>query len=488
MKLVRLVANGTNQFNNDINSDLTLKPYSQIALLNGNFQKKSKELIINSQNDKFTYSIGTYTKTTGDLTHRTIDSDNFREFLIEIQTLLNHSLSVTNSNVTGMGFSVRLNSSNKVKIETEYGLNTDPFGSMEKDDVEDIGNNIYRKDNALNEGVADGAIFYPDDALKVAFIPKFGCGFFRFQLNKLSVGGDGVYIGLADITGTEMSNDYTFNTSKIKYGIYARNTGTNYTIITPDGGLSVSTQAVESAVNGDDDNDILSIECNLGEIRLVVYNKSNPDGVVLASQADLGLLELYPIVGFYDQTDVEIKKLRFTPEDDSEVNKPSVSVSLNLSESLATTLNPPNQQRADVGNKTPMTFTFPSLQFAEFLGFNQETINQAPTDEISLTSNKSVYLVDTSESYIVEMTNLKINSYDGLKQQRKSILNLIQNGRDSTKSDFTYQTNTPIFLNLDNAFPLQVRNIDCRIVNSDYDDVEIEGEANLTILFKEKDE
>lgn len=86
------------------------------------------------------------------------------------------------------------------------------------------------------------------------------------------------------------------------------------------------------------------------------------------------------------------------------------------------------------------------------------------------------------------MTNLKINSYDGLKQQRKSILNLIQNGRDSTKSDFTYQTNTPIFLNLDNAFPLQVRNIDCRIVNSDYDDVEIEGEANLTILFKEKDE
>lgn len=42
MKLVRLVANGSNQFNNDINSDLTLKPYSQIALLNGNFQKKAK--------------------------------------------------------------------------------------------------------------------------------------------------------------------------------------------------------------------------------------------------------------------------------------------------------------------------------------------------------------------------------------------------------------------------------------------------------------
>lgn len=159
MKLVRLVANGSNQFNNDINSDLTLKPYSQIALLNGNFQKKSKELIINSQNDKFSYTIGSYTKTTEALTHRTIDSDNFSEFLIEIQTLLNHSLSVENSNVTGMGFSVRLNSSNKIKIETEYGLNTDPFGVMEKDDVEDIGNNIYRKDNALNEGVADGAIF-----------------------------------------------------------------------------------------------------------------------------------------------------------------------------------------------------------------------------------------------------------------------------------------------------------------------------------------
>ncbi len=487
MKLIRLVANGTNQFNNDINADLTLKPYSQIALLNGNFQKKSKTLIINSQNDTFEYTIGTYTKTTAPLQHRTIDSDNFQDFLDEIEKVLNESLSTGNSNVTGMGFTVKLNDSNKIKVETDYGFNTDPYGAMEKINVDDVGNNIYAKDSG-GDGIANAGLFYPDNSLKVAYIPKFGSGFFRFQLNKLTAGGAGVYIGLSDITGTEMSGSYTFNTSKIVYGIYAENTGTNYKIITPSGGLSTTTQAVESALNNDDDNDILSIESSLGEMKLVVYNKSNPNGVVLASQVDAGTLELYPIVGFYDETDVEIKKLRFTPEDDSNVNGVRSSVSLTLSESLATTLNPPTQTRSDTGIKTPMIFNFPSLNVAEFLGFNQRTVNQSPTDDFNIKSDNSVFLIDTSESYIVEMTNLKINSYDGLKQQRKSILNLIQNGRDSTKSDFTYQTNTPIFLDLDNAYPLQVRNIDCRIVNSDYEDVEIVGEANLTILLKEKGE
>ncbi len=489
MKLVRLVANGTNQFNNNINADLILKPYSQIALLNGNFQKKSKTLVVNSQNDKFTYTIGTYTKTTEALTHRTIDSDNFEFFLAEIQRVLNESLAVSDGDVTGMGWKCKMNDKNQVEIETFYGINFDPFGVMEKDDAEEVGNNIYRKGNADNEGVADGAIFFPTNNLQIAFDGITGSGFYRCQLNKLSGGGKGCYISLNELTGADMGGSYTFNTSKITFGIYAENTGTNYQIITPTGGLSTSTIAVESAVDGDVDNDILSIEANLGKVRLMIYNKSNPNGILLAEEAYERNLELNPLVGFYDQTDVEIKKLRYTPEDSSTTNKPTnLTNAVSLAEPLATVLNPPNQKTSNIDEKDPMTFTFPSQNFAEFLGFNSKFIDESPDETLLLKSNNGVYLVDTSESYIVEMTNLKINSYDGLKEQRKSILNLIQNGRDSTKSDFTYQTNTPIFLDLDNAFPLQVRNIDCRIVNSDYQDVEIVGEANLTILFKEKGE
>ena len=489
MKLIRLVANGTNEFNNDINSDLVLKPYSQIALLNGNFQKKSKTLVINSQNDKFEYSIGTYTATTGALDHRTIDSDNFNDFLLECQLELNRSLSVSDGDVTGMGWKVQMNDKNQVEIETFYGINFDPFGVMEKDDAEEVGNNIYRKANNANEGVADGALFFPQNNLQIAFDGDTGSGFFRFQLNKLSGGGKGCFISINELNGADMGGSYTFNTSKITFGIYAENTGTNYQIITPSGGLTTTAQAVESAVDGDDDNDILSIEANLGKVRLMIYNKSNPNGVLLAEEDYTRNLELNPLVGFYDQTDVEIKKLRYTPEDSSTTNKPTnLTNALSLAEPLATTLNPPNQKTSNIDLKSPMTFKFPSLNFAEFLGFNSRVIDESPDDLFRLKSDNGVFLVDTSESYIVEMTNLKINSYDGLKQQRKNILNLIQNGRDATKSDFTYQTNTPIFLDLDNAFPLQVRNIDCRIVNSDYEKVEIVGEANLTILFKEKGE
>ena len=148
MKLVRLYADNTNEFNNTFNAEFTLKPNSQIALLNGNFQKADKELIINSQNDTLSYSIGTYTKTTDALTHQTVDKNNIKSFIEEIEEVLNKSLSVSDGDVNGMAWDVRYNDKglpNKVTIDTNYGVNTDPFGAMEKDDVIDVGNNIYQK-------------------------------------------------------------------------------------------------------------------------------------------------------------------------------------------------------------------------------------------------------------------------------------------------------------------------------------------------------
>ena len=183
MKLVRLYADNTNEFNNTFNADFTLKPNSQIALLNGNFQKADKELVINSQNDTLSYSIGTYTKTTDALTHQTVNKNNFKSFITEIEEVLNKSLSVSDGDVTGMTWDVRYNDKglpNKVRIDTDYGVNTDPFGAMEKDDVIDVGNNIYQKSDGSSEGTPNAALFYPDNNLQVAFDGENGCGFFRF--------------------------------------------------------------------------------------------------------------------------------------------------------------------------------------------------------------------------------------------------------------------------------------------------------------------
>ena len=499
MKLVRLYADNTNEFNNTFNSDFTLKPNSQIALLNGNFQKADKELVINSQNDTLSYSIGTYTKTTDALTHQTVDKNNFKSFVEEIEEVLNKSLSVSDGDVTGMAWDVRYNSKglpNKVRIDTDYGKNIDPFGAMEQDDVDDIGNNIYQKTDSTSEGTPNAALFYPDDDLQVAFDGSNGSGFFRFTLNQLGAGGDGVYIGLSSLTGNEMGGTYTFNTSKVKFGIYAQNTATNYKTITINDGLQTSTLAVENATIGNNDNDVLCIESNLGKIRLVVYNDSNPDGVVLKEEEYTGVEELYPIVGFYNKLSTSIRRLRFTPyplgSDTLTIKDKELKLKLNKSPPIVDvgegTPQPPTQTAGNRGDKTPMIFNFPDKEFAEFLGFTSDSINVSPDDVFRLKSNNSVYLFDTSESYIVELMNLKVMSYDGLLQQRKNILQVVQNGRDSTQPDFIYQTNTPIFLDLDNAFPIALRNIEARIVNSDYQKVDVQGEANLTLLFKDKTE
>ena len=185
-----------------------------------------------------------------------------------------------------------------------------------------------------------------------------------------------------------MGGTYTFNTSKVKFGIYAENTGTNYKTITIDDGLQTSALAVENATANDNDNDVLCIEGSLGKIRLVVYNDSNPNGVVLKEEEYTGVEELYPIVGFYDENDVSIRRLRFTPHPlgSNTLTVEDKELKLKLNRSLAIvdvgegTPQPPTQTQNNRGDKTPMIFNFPDKEFAEFLGFTRDTIDVSPDD------------------------------------------------------------------------------------------------------------
>mgnify|MGYP003656792549 FL=1 len=59
---------------------------------------------------------------------------------------------------------------------------------------------------------------------------------------------------------------------------------------------------------------------------------------------------------------------------------------------------------------------------------------------------------------------------------------LIQNGRERTQSDVLFEANNTIFIDLNNAYPIAVRNLQVRIVDDNYNDVEARGRANITLL------
>ena len=433
MKLIRLTSNNSNVFSNNFQADLELNENSQIALLNTSFEKK--QITYSTNNDVFDYTIGTPDMKTAELDTQTYDKSNFKFLLRDIEKKLNQSLNTANPTQAGLAWDVATNSDNKVTIRTDYGYVIDPFGNSNFDNpgVQTTGNNVYQKDSGASENTpdsyigSDNLVFY--DGLN-------GAGYFRFTINQLNNVDGGVFIGLSNIKPENMGDDYSFTTAKLAYGIYAKQSGSNYEFIDSNG-KSVSTLAPENFGLGGNDNDVLVIRASEGKIEGAVYSDTHPNGTVLFSEEDTGTKNLYPIVGFYSQTNVSIRRLRYTPYDNEDEEFFLDTQDFSMVQAHEGTPQPPQQNS---GKHNPMTFKFPNLELAKFLGYTAESITLPVADDVfRLTSNNPILFTDVTEAYIVELMNLKLESFDGFKEERKNVLALINNARESTLDDVLYE-------------------------------------------------
>ena len=75
---------------------------------------------------------------------------------------------------------------------------------------------------------------------------------------------------------------------------------------------------------------------------------------------------------------------------------------------------------------------------------------------------------------------IKLDSYDGLLNQRKNILAVVPKSNED--GSVIFETNTPIFIDLNNKNELLLRNIRCRVVRPDYSNIEMQGIATLVLL------
>ncbi len=500
MKLFRLHTENSNIFKSDVQNSLILPKQSQVCLLNMNFEKFNEDIIISNGNDELQYTIGTFNKTVT-LTHATYTEANIKDLVKDIEKKLNDSMSYDNSSITGMRWDVRISSSGggRLVIDTDYEPLIDPFDA---DGYTNVGlRNVavagpparvyYEKTSNGTEGVADAALFsnlkeFKDDQ---EHILGSTCTLFKATIGKLSAAGEGFHVSISNIKGQNMGGLYDFVINKISYGIYAKNTATNYQIITPSGGLVTTGTAIENAVAGGADNDVIVIGYKDGKITGEVFQQSNPNGVILFEEvydATLQGASLYPIIGVYQQTDVQINRIRIATEveyDDFAVKKVANNINTDLEVSAIAGV--PTQV---LGQKDPMTFQFETQDMANTFGFTLQVINVGPDDIFRLTGNRPLRFVDNSEAYVVELMNLKLDSYDSFRQQRESIIAFIQNSREKNQPDVLYQANNLIFIDLNNDYEIPLRNIDARILTSDYLPVKIQGEANLVLLFKSKDE
>ena len=120
-----------------------------------------------------------------------------------------------------------------------------------------------------------------------------------------------------------------------------------------------------------------------------------------------------------------------------------------------------------------------SFDLKEFLGFEFSTL-PGDKDNFKATSKK-VRVYEGSDAYIIEMNNIQLDSYDTQQQQRKSILNVITN--ENNNENFRYEASNPIFIDINNNFPIPLRNLNLKVLTDKYQEIENDGNANLVILF-----
>ena len=87
---------------------------------------------------------------------------------------------------------------------------------------------------------------------------------------------------------------------------------------------------------------------------------------------------------------------------------------------------------------------------------------------------------------MVELKNISLDSYDGLRSQRKNVLAFISK-LDET-GQFNYETSTPIFVDLNNKKEILLRNLEANLLYGDYSEFAIQSDASMTLLIKEKGE
>ncbi len=146
---------------------------------------------------------------------------------------------------------------------------------------------------------------------------------------------------------------------------------------------------------------------------------------------------------------------------------------------ILSTLTPPQQDDTEQ-NKS---FEFETSALASSLGFSQRTLT-AFVDEMEFIADESIRFFDETECYLVEALNLQFHSYDGSKgiEKRRNLLAVIQNIRDRSQPDVLFDSNSVTYIDINNSFPLPLRNLQFRILNSDEGEVEVDGFSNMTVL------
>lgn len=492
MKLLRLTTEDeTAVFDNTFNSNLVLAPNSKIALQSLSIATLTTILDVDASNHNIFYQISNNIVKNFTLTHANYTRINYADLFTDMRLKFNANSGFIpapspqeDRRELGIEWAVGIDTKNKVSIKYSHGTNAEHIPNWKYDNtkVERVqSNNRYiwrQKAGQPNDGNNDRCMIFN------SYIAR-GCGFIRFRINKFDVqpspttpSTNGFMVGFSKVDITAKQPADIVN-ADLTYGIMVSNdnAGTRQYAPVADG-VVYAPYPTAPVYNGQYDltNDYIEIIKNFNTIVIQVYQHGVALPITLATiPHDDSDEKLYPFIVFRGGN-ANLNTLRLTPS-------PFANSAFGFQSTEAdffqdTLFAPPVPQRNASDNYLELA---PSV--ADFLGYDYIRMPQAGYYNVvnyNYISERNFEPTDIADAFMVELLNLKLESYDGLQEQRKNILAIIP--ASNKEGEVIYETNQPLFIDMNNPKELLLRNIRLRVVKPDYSSVAMIGQSTMVVL------
>jgi hypothetical protein len=472
VKQIRLTTNSTNGlFENYFEEDVTIAPYSKIALQCISSQFPTTSLTIDGQNDQIIYSVdGDTNKKSIFLKHGTYTTTNIQEFFADATIKLNKSMENT-SRQLGKQWLVGMAAQNTVfqankgtllesNLDGEYLCKFRDIKEVAVDEPPLYG---FERDSEPSSSALTSFFWFNSTQAK-------GSATFRTQLledNSTTVGDKFLVCYLSEPVNENVA---AIDPNTIAYGIkYTKGqTSTSYSYI-KDGQVTPTTV---NPVIGDN----VVINTFGGQLYFTIERETG--AVVNLNTTDIPYdhtTNYYPVVIFAG-------------------TKVTLSPSFITSDPYYNIVNLENLNALpDLPSNLPTQnfFQIVSRDLATLLGYSEQRI---PSSGFLLRKNVSYdgdipfRLRNYSETYIVEMiSGIQLLSYDALTHKRRNILAVIPSF-EQIKEHVLYTPTQLVYLDLNNNYPISLREIKAMILRDDLTSIVTFGLSQMVLLVKGENE
>jgi hypothetical protein len=490
VQLIRITTDdNTGLFNNQFNDDLVIEKNSKVALHSMTCEISTELITIDAQNSEISFKLsgGNSAQTpykVCNLSHGTYNASTVNALLADATIQMNSKILCTNSEV-GRQWEVVENSAKKVAFNLRAGAyiqptSTDPaimalVGLKNVNASSPLSTKAFERSGGT-VGNLDAFMWFKSPNCKGA------CSFSSRIYERTN--NQGFIIAYLALPPT--STTVSINPANILYGIEFNGTASTgaggapyYNTISNGVFTATQTAPMVDATAGNVNSDYLSLDTGGGQIKGNIYRPNNVIVNLFTYDYD-HFTDLFPVIIFKGDSSCKVNGIKFNSD-------PVYNVSP-LTNFMTPVINA-EDLALGIPYNGPSVNTVKELKFGDvdlalMLGFNQTTYLSTSSNEYTFTAEKVFSLRDIADSFVIELLNIPLNSYDGLTHQRRNILHTVVQ-TDMVRERLTYTAPYPLYIDMKNANKISLREVRARILREDLTAVNLTGFSQITLLISE---